>query len=66
MSKNAPAKKKRVTFEIDEALENDLVACAARTGLGRPELGKVGLIKVIREWRKTGAVIAENLPEAAA
>lgn len=66
MSTTAKTKKRRITIEVDELLEEELNACTSRTGLGRPEIGKVGLIKVIREWRKTGSITAETLPDVVA
>jgi hypothetical protein len=66
MSKASTPKKRRITIEIDELLQTELETAKQGTGLGFPEMGKVGLIKVIREWRKTGTVIAEALPPAAA
>lgn len=62
MSEEQPTKRKRISFEIDEDLQKEMETATRGTGLGFPELGRVGLIKVLREWRITGTVVAEALP----
>ena len=66
MSTTETPKKRRISTEVDGHLEEELTVCANRTGLGRPEIMKIGLIKVLRELRETGTVVAETLPAAMA
>jgi len=61
MSQEQPTKKKRISFEIDEEMQKELETATQGTGLGCPEIARVGLTKVLREWRKTGAVVVESL-----
>lgn len=61
MSREQPTKKKRISFEIDEQMQKELETATQGTGLGTPEIVRVGLTKVIREWRQTGAVVVESL-----
>lgn len=65
MSTAKPPKKRRITIEVDERLQRELEEANLGTGLGYPEMGRVGLIKVIREWRATGGVMVQALPNAA-
>ena len=66
MSKEKTPKKRRITIELDDQLQSELDSVKQGTSLGFPEMGKVGLIKVIREWHRTGAVVAESMPSQTA
>lgn len=62
-TENPSMKKRRITIEVDGRLSALLESAKENTGLGLPELGRMALIKVVRELKQTGRIVADAMPE---
>lgn len=62
-AKHSLKKQRRINIVVDERLHSKLEAAQGRTGLGLPEMGRMGLIKIICELEKVGKIVADALPD---
>lgn len=63
MKQKAPSKKK-VTTVLSDDLNTEAAAIEKKTGLGISDLLRIGLVKVVREVKRTGKVEVEQLETA--
>ena len=61
-----PLAKRRVSIELSPMLAAQLEEARELTGLGLPELGRIGLIKILNELRQKGRIATEMMPRATA
>jgi hypothetical protein len=63
MKQKSPIKKK-VTTVLSDDLNAEATAIEKKTGLGISDLLRIGLVKVVREVKRTGKVEVEQLDVA--
>lgn len=55
--------KQKVTTVLEGRLKAEADELAARTNMGMADLLRIGLTKLAIEWRRTGTIKIEELPE---